>query len=75
MKDKTELYTRDSEDLTWVRAQKTIDNPKDYNCVEIGKFPDGSMAVRDSDYPLFELRFDAAEWAAFCDGMKNGEFS
>lgn len=75
MKDKTELYARSSNELTWRRAQKTIDRPKDYNCVEVAKFADGSVAVRDSNFPAFELRFDPGEWDAFVDGMNRKEFS
>jgi hypothetical protein len=75
MKDKTELYARNSDGLTWQRAQKTADNPKDYNCVEVAKFTDGSVAVRDSNFPAFELRFDPSEWDAFMDGMNRKEFS
>jgi hypothetical protein len=75
MKNKTELYARTSEGLTWRRAQKTVDRPKDYNCVEVAKFSDGSVAIRDSNFPAFELRFDAGEWDAFSDGMSKKEFN
>lgn len=75
MKDKTELYARSSEELVWKRAQKTLDDPKKYNCVEVGVFGDGSVAVRDSNFPAFELRFDPGEWDAFIDGVSKKEFS
>lgn len=74
MKDKSLLYIRAIEG-PWRKAQKTIDNPKDYNCVEVYKFSDGAVAIRDSNFPVLgTLRFDAAEWDAFCDGVRNNEF-
>lgn len=45
------------------------------NCVEVAPLSDGGMAVRDSKNPEgSENRFTAAEWAAFLDGVKAGEF-
>jgi predicted secreted Zn-dependent protease len=44
-------------------------------CVEIASLPDGSVAVRDSKNPNSPvLSFNAAEWSAFVDGVKAGEF-
>lgn len=43
-------------------------------CVEVAPIPDG-VAVRDSKDPGGPLlRYTHAEWAAFLDGAKNGEF-
>jgi hypothetical protein len=46
------------------------------NCVEIGTLPDGGVAVRDSKDqgagPV--LGFTREEWAAFRNGMGDGEF-
>ncbi len=43
-------------------------------CVEVA-MKDGQVAVRDSkDKASVQLQFSAAEWAAFVDGVKNGEF-
>ena len=46
------------------------------NCVEVATTPDGGRAVRDSkdrgQGPV--MYFTPAEWAAFLDGAKNGEF-
>jgi len=48
----------------------------DNNCVEIADLPDGGRAVRDSKDngtgPV--LVFTAAEWSAFIEGAKDGEF-
>lgn len=43
-------------------------------CVEVADFADG-VAVRDSKHPTGPaLIFSPAEWAAFVDGAKRGEF-
>lgn len=44
-------------------------------CTEVHMLPDGGAQVRDGknpDGPV--LTFDAAEWAAFLEGVRNGEF-
>jgi hypothetical protein len=44
-------------------------------CVEVADLPDGSRAVRDSkDREGPTLLFTPAEWRAFVDGVKLGEF-
>ena len=58
--------------LTWRKAKASQSNG---NCVEVAPIPGGGVAVRDSkdpDGPV--LRFTAAEWAAFAEGVAAGEF-
>ncbi|MEV6051891.1 DUF397 domain-containing protein [Streptomyces sp. NPDC052107] len=44
-------------------------------CVEIADLADGGRAVRDSKNPDDGFfRFTAAEWSAFIQGVKAGEF-
>jgi hypothetical protein len=44
-------------------------------CVEVAALPEGGAAIRDGKDPQgAELRFDAAEWAAFVAAVKAGEF-
>jgi hypothetical protein len=46
------------------------------NCVEICTGPPDTVAVRDSkDRGGPELAFTSEAWAAFVDGVKQGEFS
>ena len=57
--------------LSWRKAQLSINNGE---CVELASVH-GQVAVRDSkkpDGPI--LLYTAAEWHAFLDGAKNGEF-
>jgi hypothetical protein len=61
-----------SASLIWRKASASTVNG---NCVEVAAFPGGGVAVRDSkdpDGPI--LRFSAAEWSAFAEGMAAGEF-
>lgn len=45
-------------------------------CVEVGRLPDGGVAVRDSkDRGRPALVFTAGEWTAFVAGVQNGEFN
>ena len=46
------------------------------SCVEAGPMPDGSgVAVRHSHYPDGPvIRYTPAEWRAFVEGVKGGEF-
>jgi hypothetical protein len=45
------------------------------NCVEVAFAPDGAIGVRDSKNPHGgKLTFTTAEWNAFIDGAKDGEF-
>lgn len=58
--------------LAWRKASASASNG---NCVEVAPMPGGGVAVRDSKDPQGPiLRFTAAEWAAFADGMAAGEF-
>jgi hypothetical protein len=44
-------------------------------CIEVAGLPDGGVAVRNSrdpDGPV--LAYTQAEWAAFMNGCKSGEF-
>jgi len=57
--------------LDWRKALRSVNNGE---CVELAKF--GSMvAVRDSKDPGGAvLMYTRAEWSAFLEGAKNGEF-
>lgn len=45
------------------------------NCVEVGRTPEGGVAVRDSkDRDGGTLVFTADEWTAFVAGVRNAEF-
>jgi hypothetical protein len=58
--------------LVWRKASSSVQG----NCVEAALLPDKGIVVRDSkqqgEGPV--LRYTAAEWDAFLDGVKNGEF-
>ncbi|MFE1962197.1 DUF397 domain-containing protein [Streptomyces sp. NPDC059479] len=69
---KAELYTLDLTDTRWVKSSKSTTGPY---CVEVADLGGGAVAIRDSrrkDLP--SLRFTAEEWAAFRDGVREGEF-
>jgi hypothetical protein len=59
--------------LTWIKAKASDSNG---SCLEVAQHPEGGRYVRDSkDHgggPT--LYFTAAEWTAFLDGARNGEF-
>jgi Domain of unknown function (DUF397) len=56
--------------VAWRRSSYCATN----SCVEVALL-DGRIAVRDSkDRHGPVLRFSPAEWAAFIDGARNGEF-
>lgn len=42
-------------------------------CVEVA-MRDSAVLVRDSKHPDVALRFDHAEWQAFTEGVRAGEF-
>lgn len=68
---KADLYAHDLSDATWRKASAS--GPEN-NCVEIADLPGGGKAVRDSKRPeLGALRYTAAEWAAFRQGVIAGE--
>jgi Domain of unknown function (DUF397) len=56
-------------ELSWVSA--SCGNTE---CVEVARLPDGGMAMRNSGHPGTVLRYTAAEWDAFMDGVRKGEF-
>jgi hypothetical protein len=59
--------------LTWIKAKASDSNG---SCLEVAQHPEGGRYVRDSKDqgggPM--LYFTAAEWTAFLDGARNGEF-
>jgi hypothetical protein len=56
----------------WRKARKSGNNGA---CVEVRTAPGGGAQVRDSkDQSGPVLTFTAAEWDAFLDGAKGGEF-
>ena len=58
--------------FAWRKASASTVNG---NCVEVAPMPGGGVAVRDSKDPQGPiLRFTAAEWSAFAEGMAAGEF-
>jgi hypothetical protein len=57
----------------WRKSSRSNGNGGD--CVEVADLPDGSRAVRDSkDRSGPTLLFTPAEWQAFVEGVKLGEF-
>jgi hypothetical protein len=59
------------EGLAWRKAQSSMGNGA---CVELAP-AEGMVAIRDSKDPAGPvLRYTAAEWRAFLDGAKRGEF-
>jgi hypothetical protein len=58
-------------DLAWRKAQSSVANGA---CVEVAP-ADGMIAMRDSKKPGGPvLTYTPAEWRAFLDGAKKGEF-
>jgi hypothetical protein len=59
--------------MTWIKAKASDSNG---SCLEVAQHPDGGRYVRDSKDrgagPM--LYFTTAEWTAFLDGARNGEF-
>ncbi len=63
--------THDLTEARWVRSRYCSSD----GCVEVARFADGSVAIRDSkDTGKAAHVFDRAEWTAFVAGVKNGEF-
>jgi proteasome lid subunit RPN8/RPN11 len=66
-----ELYAQNLAGAIW---RKASGSGPEHNCVEVAELPEGARAVRDSKNPEREpLRFTAAEWAAFRQGVISGE--
>lgn len=60
-----------SSELAWRKSARSTGNGA---CVEVAP-ADGLIAVRDSKDPHGPvLRYTPAEWEAFLDGAKKGEF-
>jgi hypothetical protein len=60
------------EQAKWIRSTFSFSNG---NCVEVAELPDGMIAIRDSKQPDGPvLKFTAAEWRAFIEGVQLGEF-
>jgi Domain of unknown function (DUF397) len=56
----------------WVKSSFSFANG---DCIEVARLEDGKIGVRDSKAsgsPV--LRFTIAEWGAFINGVKHGEF-
>lgn len=50
-------------------------SPANNTCVEVRTHVDGSVDVRNSNYPTAGLTsYTKEEWAAFVAGVKDGEF-
>jgi hypothetical protein len=55
--------------------KSSYSGPTGGNCVEVARFRDGLVAVRNSRHPSgHALVFTALEWEAFVLGAKDGEF-
>ncbi|GIJ47208.1 DUF397 domain-containing protein [Virgisporangium aliadipatigenens] len=60
------------DNAVWQKSSRS--GPYSDNCVEIA-FVDGAIAMRDSKHPTGPvLVFTPAEWDAFVEGAKDGEF-
>jgi hypothetical protein len=58
----------------WIKS--SYSGPTGGNCVEVAFLADGEVAVRSSRHPGGPaLIFTRAEWDAFLDGARDGEFS
>jgi hypothetical protein len=61
-------------DLSAATWRKSTRSGVSGNCVEVARLKD-TVAVRDSKHPTGPtLMFTPAEWEAFIDGAKEGEF-
>ncbi len=58
-------------DLTWKRPVR-CDNSGP-NCPEVRADEDGTRWVRNSQLPHLAVRFNAAEWAAFEESIRDGQ--
>lgn len=71
MKSKAELLEQAAVATTWRKSTKS--GPISDNCVEVAGL-DGGVAVRDSKGTGATQVYDVAEFRAFVDGAKAGEF-
>ena len=68
---KDDLYALD---LTGAPRRKSRYSNPSGNCVEITDLPGGGIAISDSKRPdRTDLRFTAAEWEAFKEGVRQGD--
>ncbi|MDQ2883702.1 MAG: DUF397 domain-containing protein [Actinomycetota bacterium] len=75
MDSKAEVYARDFTGLQWRKSSRSHDDDPPDNCVLVGVFPDGVVAVRDSNNPTARpLVYPPGEWAAFTAAVRDGEF-
>lgn len=45
------------------------------HCVEVGHLPDGTVVVRNSNYPAEGgIGFTPAEWTAFVGSVRDGQY-
>ncbi|MFG2304233.1 DUF397 domain-containing protein [Actinacidiphila glaucinigra] len=73
--NKAELYGLDLAEARWVASSHCPYGGNRPQCVEVADLGDGAVAVRDSAHrDLPPLRFTAEEWAAFREGVREGEF-
>jgi hypothetical protein len=57
---------------SWAKSSLSYANGQ---CVEVAGLPSGAVGMRDSkDIGGPVLEFAPAEWRAFLDGVRNGEF-
>lgn len=67
------MNTPDHDSATW---RKSSYSGNSGNCVEVGRFANGTIGIRDTKQngrgPV--LRLSADEFAAFLNGVKDGEF-
>jgi len=67
---KDDLYAHDLSEAAW---RKSPLSQAQQDCVEITGLPGGGVAVRDSKNPdRGDLRYTAAEWAAFRSAIVEG---
>ncbi|MCC3768175.1 DUF397 domain-containing protein [Streptomyces sp. UNOC14_S4] len=65
-----DLYALDLSGAAWRKSPASNGGA---SCVEITDLPGGGMAIRDSKNPdRPDLRYTAAEWAAFRSGLMDG---
>ncbi|GEB54112.1 DUF397 domain-containing protein [Streptomyces cacaoi] len=71
-REKADLYDLDLSEVVW----KSAPGSDPHNRIEVADLPLGAKALRNpSDPEGTVLRYTAAEWRAFVDGAKDGEFA